>query len=378
MNKKAFAINILFSFLTILLLSFSFPVPGTSYLAWIAFVPWLLILSTGYKVWFFSYVIGITFFVINLSWLRHVTFSGWILLSFYLAAYFFSFGSISYYLRKRLRLPYVFTVPFVWISFEYIRSSPLFGFPWFFIGHSQYLRLTLIQIADITGVYGVSFLVVMFNAAITDLIERFIIRRDKEPFIDFLHSPNKNRAFFYTITITITPSLLLLFAFVYGSLAMNSHTLLQDGPNVCLIQGNIAQSIKVNPDDKQQEEILVKYTELTRNATGEAIDLIVWPETMVPGILNIDPGILDRKIDRLSKESVLKSAQEKNAYMLVGSTAIDLVGKQPFYYNTAFYFNRKGKYLDRYDKIHLVPFGEFVPLEEYFRFSAISFPMMLT
>ncbi len=328
-------------------------------------MPWLLILSTGYKTWIFSYVIGVSFFFINLSWLRYVTYLGWMLLSLYLAAYFLAFGIISYYLKRKLRLPYSFLVPFVWVTFEFIRSSPHAGFPWFFIGHSQYLQLTLIQIADITGVYGISFLIIMVNAALADIAEQ-LIRRRSVLYIDEVAFKKRGIAFY--LTVTLTPGIMLLLAIGYGSRHINDHWQYKDGPNVCLVQGNIAQSIKINPDEKQQEEILLQYRNLTLGVNEEEIDMVVWPETMVPGILNIDPQILDRKIDSLSKESVQKSAQAKNVHMLVGGTAIDVYENRPFYYNAAFYYGRDGKYLDRYDKIHLVPFGEFVPFEEIFPF----------
>ncbi len=365
MNKKLFSINILFSLLSILFLSLSFPSPGISYLAWIAFVPWLLILSTGYKTWFFSYIIGVSFFVFNLSWLRYATYPGWILLSLYLAAYFLAFGAITYYLKRKLKLPYVFVAPFVWVSFEFIRSSPVTGLPWFFIGHSQYLHLTLIQIADITGVYGVSFLVIMVNATITDMAEQ-VMTRKTVLFTDYAHLDKGGKIFLYAATIM--PILLLLATFIYGSQVLRNHKPFLEGPNLCLVQGNIDQSTKINPDEQQQVSMVLKYRNLTLDATEKEIDMVVWPETMVPGILNLDPHILNRKVDAISKESVRKSAQIKNAYMLVGGTAIDIYENRPFYYNAAFYYDREGKCLDRYDKIHLVPFGEFVPLGDYFPF----------
>ena len=139
-------------------------------------------------------MIGALFFTLNLSWLRFVTYPGWLLLSLYIGVYLFVFGVISHYLRKRLRLPFIFTVPFIWVSLEYLRSFPSFGFPWFFIGHSQYINLSIIQIADITGVYGVSFLVVMVNAAIADLIEQLLVKGKFKLSINpvILHNKKKN------------------------------------------------------------------------------------------------------------------------------------------------------------------------------------------
>ena len=176
MYKKPFYVNLFLSFLTIVLLSFSFPSPCISYLAWIALVPWFIIISTGYRTGLFSYLTGSLFFIFNLTWIWFATGSGWILLSLYSALYFYVFGLVIHFLRKWLRLPHLFIAPFVWVTFEYLRSLPYFGFPWFFVGHSQYLHLPLIQIADITGVYGISFLIVTVNAAIADLIEQFLFK----------------------------------------------------------------------------------------------------------------------------------------------------------------------------------------------------------
>ncbi len=366
MNKKAFYINLLLSFLTVLLFSFSFPSPGISFLAWIALVPWFIIISSGYKAGLFSYIIGVLFFIFNLSWLGFVTYPGWFLLSLYLAAYLLAFGAISHYLRKRLRLPHIFTAPFVWVTFEYLRSFPVSGFPWFFMGHSQYLNLPLIQLADITGVYGISFLIIIINAAIADLIGQLLIKRNFKLSIDSIIFFGRKKSFYY-FTIII-PILLLCLTLLYGYFSLKGYKTLQNGPNVCVVQGNIPQGIKINPDEKQQEEILAKYVNLSLKNTDKDIDLIIWPETMVPGILNIDPEILDRKIDRLSKESIQKLANDTSANLLVGGTAIDVNNKYPLYFNTAFYYDRKGKLVDRYDKIHLVPFGEFIPFEGYLSF----------
>ncbi|OHB99229.1 MAG: apolipoprotein N-acyltransferase [Planctomycetes bacterium RIFCSPLOWO2_12_FULL_39_13] len=236
------------------------------------------------------------------------------------------------------------------------------------MGHSQYLNLPLIQIADITGVYGISFLVVMINAAIADLIERFLVRKKLKLEMYSTITFGKKRIFlFFTITTTC---LLLFTALLYGYFGLANCKSLQSGPSVCLVQGNIPQSVKIDHDEKQQEEILMKYINLSQKAIGKETDLIIWPETMAPGFLNVNPKILDREIDWLSKESVHNLANKTHANLLVGGTAIDIDinKKKTSYYNTAFYYNRNGKFVDRYDKIHLVPFGEFIPFEGYFPF----------
>ncbi len=329
-------------------------------------MPWFIIISTGYRTGLFSYLTGFLFFVFNLTWLWSVTGFGWILLALFLALYFYVFGLVIHLLRKRLRLPHLFIAPFVWVTFEYLRSFPYFGFPWFFVGHSQYIHLPLIQIADITGVYGISFLIVVVNAAIADLIEQCLLKR--------FHGTEKGPAFFsdknrkvFRITI-IVPCILMSVVLVYGYFDLKGNRALLEGPSICVVQGNVPQGVKIQADKEEKKKILLKYTDLSLKAAGKDVDIIVWPETMVPGILNIDPKLLDREIDRLSKESVKTITDTTSANLILGGTAIDVQNANALYFNTAFYYDRHGKYVDRYDKIYLVPFGEFIPFEEWLSF----------
>ena len=372
MYKKPFYVNLFLSFLAILLISFSFPSPCISYLAWIALVPWLIIISTGYRTGLFSYLTGFLFFVFNLTWLWSVTGFGWILLALYLALYFYGFGLVILFLRKWLRLPHLFITPFVWVAFEYLRSFPYFGFPWFFVGHSQYIHLPLIQIADITGVYGISFLIVAVNATITDLIERFLFKPSLGSEVGSAVFSYKNMIVFW-ITI-IVPCVLMSAVLVYGYFDLKGNRTLPEGPSICVVQGNVPQGVKIKADKEEKKKILLKYTDLSLKAAGKDVDIIVWPETMVPGILNIDPKLLNREIDQLSKESVQTITDATFANLILGGTAIEVRNSEALYFNTAFYFDRHGEYLKRYDKLYLVPFGEFIPFEEWLSFFSYLVP----
>ncbi|HHT9112353.1 MAG TPA: apolipoprotein N-acyltransferase [Candidatus Wunengus sp. YC65] len=372
LNKTNFVKLSGISFLTILLLCLSFPPADLGFLAWIALVPWFILVVTEERyVYLNALFIGTVFIFIQLSWLRHVTYIAWILLSLYCAAYFLCFAFCSRFIIFRLKLPLVVVAPFTWVALEYIRSFFLSGFPWFFIGHTQYQYLPVIQIADITGVYGVSFIIIMVNAGIADLI-LYIAAHGSASNSSSLHRfPGRKFAFFGLICIL--PLTLLTVILSYG-VSWLSHYKPQEGPALCMVQGNIPQEVKFESNEEDEIGILKKYTDLSMGIKGKPVDLLVWPETMIPGLLNIDPELTGRTIDVLSQLTPIQLSQELNANLLLGGIALALVGEEQIYFNSAYYYNPEGKLVDRYDKIHLVPFGEFTPLKKYFPFLAKLVP----
>lgn len=294
-----------------------------------------------------------------------MTYIAWILLSLYCAAYFLGFVFCTRFVISRLRLPFVIIAPCVWAALEFIRSFFLSGFPWFFIGHTQYQYLPIIQVSDITGVYGISFIIIMVNAGIADLI-LYVAAHSSASNSSSLHRfPGRKFAFFGLTCIL--PFVLLAIILAYGFCWLN-HYKPQKGPALCMVQGNIPQEVKFESNEEDEISILKKYTDLSMGIKGKPVDLLVWPETMVPGLLNIDPELTGRKIDVLSQLTPIQLSQELNTNLLLGGIALTLVGEEQIYFNSAYYYNREGKSDGRYDKIHLVPFGEFTPLKNYFPF----------
>ncbi|MDR4506686.1 MAG: apolipoprotein N-acyltransferase [Candidatus Brocadiaceae bacterium] len=348
------------------------------FLAWIALIPWFILIATNERYFsLHSLGIGILFFFIQLSWMRYVTIAAWILLPLYCSTYFLCFAFCTKRIFFRLKLPLIFIAPCTWAALEFIRSFFLSGFPWFFIGHTQYQYLTIIQITDITGVYGVSFIIVLVNAAIADLIVWRLAKRNKtvscsssqntcikDIYGNFPFSCKKFTLFhlFYLV-----PLFLVTFVSAYGFLRIKNN-LFQEGPTICMVQGNIPQEVKADSTEEDQITILKKYTDLSMDAKGTPVDLLVWPETMMPGLLNINPELTGRKIDFLSQLTTIQLAQHLNAHLLLGGISLLLAGEEQIFFNSAYYYNRQGTLVDRYDKIHLVPFGEFTPLEKYFPF----------
>jgi len=386
MSKANFIKILILSFLTILFLCLSFPPADLGYLVWIAFVPWFLLIVTEEKyVYLNALFIGAAFFFIQLSWLRYVTTIAWVLLSLYCSAYFIAFAFCTRFIAFRLKLPLVVIAPCIWASLEFIRSFLLSGFPWFFIGHTQYRFLPVIQVSDITGVYGISFIIVTVNAGIVDLIIRSLASSNKlvSDFISVIPPghPLKNGDFKYlpldkkykSSLTCIMPLALLTAVLLYGVCWLKDYKP-QEGPLVCMVQGNIPQDLKFDSTEEDDIQILKKYSDLSMGVKGKLIDLLVWPETMVPGLLNINPELTGRKIDMLSQFTAVQLAQDLNTNLLLGGLALTLVGDEQIYFNSAYSYNREGKLAGRYDKIHLVPFGEFTPLKKYFPFLASLVP----
>ncbi|MFZ5800346.1 MAG: apolipoprotein N-acyltransferase, partial [Candidatus Omnitrophota bacterium] len=160
--------------LSSLILSLSFSRFDAGVAAWVGLLPLFFSLEgkSPRQSFLLSYLCGFLFFLITLYWLIHVTPAGWIGLCLYLALYFGLFGLIFSIFKKAISLLILFALPSVWVLLEYLRSHLLTGFGWALLGYSQYKFLPVIQIADIFGALGVSFLVAMGNAAIYLILKR--------------------------------------------------------------------------------------------------------------------------------------------------------------------------------------------------------------
>ena len=153
------------------LLILSFPDFNLWPCAWFGFLPLFFALEgkSKAKAFFFSYFIGVIFWSATIYWLMHVTLPGTIVLILYLALYFGLFGIIFSYFRFQTSGS-LLLLPSSWVLLEYLRSHMLTGFPWALLGYSQYLNLPAIQIADITGAWGVSFLIMLINVGVYSLV----------------------------------------------------------------------------------------------------------------------------------------------------------------------------------------------------------------
>ncbi|MFA6321446.1 MAG: apolipoprotein N-acyltransferase [Candidatus Omnitrophota bacterium] len=325
--------------LSALLLILSFPDFNFEFLAWIAFVP-LFFAIEGKKpaaAFMISYFSGLIFFFGTIYWLIHVTLPGMIIVVFYLALYFGLFGLICRScLEKAKSYILLLVIPSSWAALELIRSHFITGFGWNLLGYSQSFTLPAIQIADLVGAYGVSFLIMLVNIAI---------------FLTIKELREKN----YYLKILMIAILVVFISIWYGTIRVRN-VFTGEKFRIAVVQGNIAQVKKWDPSFRS--DILNKYERLTREAALKHPELIIWPETSVPGFMESEPELFGR---------VSALAKEIKTPLLVGAPRED-PEKKDAYYNSAIFINADGLVGGRYDKSHLVPFGEYVPLRALLSF----------
>ena len=245
------------------------------------------------------------------------------------------------------RLPALLIAPVFWVTLEFLRSYALTGFPWSSLGYSQHMFLPAIQFADITGIYGVSFLIVAVNGAIADF---FIIKKRLRAMPLFPLSQ--------TVIGVALLSVFILAVSFYGFWRLNE-TPSGKPVRVSIIQGNIEQDRKW--DLAYQREVFDTYKNLTQAATVLSPSLVVWPETAAPFYFNSDLAFT---------QELISFQQALNTSLLFGSVLIkepadgDKNSGKNLLTNSAILLAPDGKPSLIYDKIHLVPFGEYVPLRK--------------
>jgi apolipoprotein N-acyltransferase len=328
-----------------LLLTSAFPRTAVAVAAWVALVPLLVAVrgkSAG-AAFRLGYWCGLSYSVTSFYWIYHVIarYSGLagplavgvlFLLCAYLACYPACFAALATVCERRPRI-WLWGLPAVWVALEWLRAHMITGFPWNNLGYSQTPWVSFIQVADIAGVYGLSWLLVLANVCLARI---WIERR--------LHWHLLALA---TLVGTVGG---------YGVIRLNQVEVLERQASsipVGLIQGNIDQSRKWDP--ALQEEIVHRYLELSLEALANnpRPEVLVWPETAAPFFL----GLEDRFTPQLEQFT-----RSNGVALLVGAPGVGQTQGRPHYYNRLFLLDARGQILGSYSKQHLVPFGEYVPL----------------
>ncbi len=309
------------------LLIIAYPQIEWAPLAWVALVP-LFFTIDGQRPWVAfrrAYLCGFIFFAGTLGWLVYVTYPGAFLMVAFLSLYFAIFGAAFVYFQRLPLIARLLTLSAAWTALEFTRAHLFTGFGWAALGHSQYKNILLIQIADITGMYGVSFLVMLVNLLVFESFR------------------NNGRQIYWAQAMVIA---FLLAAVGYGTFTMtrpHAWPMVKVG----VVQPNIPQSIKWEPE--LQPSIVDKTIRLSHTLIKQKPEIIIWPETSLPGVISEVPDL---------NEAIKATAAETETVILYGAIVHD--GDK--YYNSALLASADGKSAGRYDKMHLVPFGEFLPL----------------
>ncbi|MGD9015072.1 MAG: apolipoprotein N-acyltransferase [Candidatus Omnitrophota bacterium] len=352
LKKIAFGIILVLISAVFLIVSF-LPNANLELFAWFAFVPLFFTLQnkTKAKAFLISYLAGIIFWLGTIYWLIHVTFVGLIILVIYLALYFGFFGLAVSLIRPRHNaLTGSLIIACLWVGLEYLRSHLFTGFSWALLGYSQYLNLPIIQIAKITGVWGVSFLVMSINLWIYLMLNARFAPLDKK------------QKFALPIIGYALVLVLLSISLGYGFYELYSKSQLtnQQTIRISVIQGNIPQAIKW--EKSARGGILGEYQRLSRLAAADSPDLVIWPEAALPGIMEQDIYL---------KRTLQEFVSNIGIPFLVGIVNLD----DHNYYNSATLISQQGEFMQRYDKLHLVPFGEYIPLKRIFGFLETVVPI---
>ena len=373
------------------LFALCFPRPNLWPLAHVALVPLTILALRGRPLWriaLLTYIVAGLWVLVMTSWIRPLFPIGFAMMALYMPIYIVGYVLLLPIVHRRFRLPLVLSVPLVWVAIEYLRGAVIFGgFPYFQQGHSQ--PIVIIQLADFVGVYGVSFLVCMTSGAICDwvnwrfpdqLAQRSGERGGGEEAAGFSENPAHTALLRGDSPAVRSRPLAcagLWLAAIASTLAYGSWRIGQapgpDAPGIRIIvvQSNVPQSHKMQSTEEQKAAQFAAMLELTGTALrdvqpGRQPQLIVWPETVVSRPLDARSA---ETFDewRHYHERLDRFVVEHGVPMLVGGLAVPwgVDGLPPgSWYNSAFLFTPRG-IAGRYDKIHRLPFGEYVPLVEH-------------
>jgi apolipoprotein N-acyltransferase len=330
-------------------------------LGWIAFIGWVPLLycvgiGRSGEAARLGFVAGLAFYLATIWWvINTMTTYGRMPLGLSLVALFLLASVLAGYVavfawllalgKGRLPLP-GWVMPamatILWTGLEFARTYLFSGFPWALLGYTQYRQPTIRLLAAAFGVYGVSALVMLVNATIANTLRGALARREA--------GSGSRRDAWIAVGIAGVAALATV-GYAWG--IWENPTV---GPifRVGLLQGNIDQAVKW--DRRFQAATLETYERLAGGVAVQRPALIVWPETAVPFFLRREPELASR---------VARIVAEAGVPMLIGSPDLAEDGRL---YNTAFLVGTDSRILGRYDKRHLVPFGEYVPLQRVFFF----------
>jgi len=334
-----------------LLISASYPPLDLGILAWFGLSPLFFLLRQRrpLSASFIGFIYGVFFGLFAFYWandIASVNIPTFLVMLFIFALFFLVFGLLYGLASKRVGAWMILATPALWVTVEYVRSNFFFlSMPWNLLGHSQHRFLPTIQIADITGVYGISFLLVAVNQFLSQVPD--FLRQGKIKPKDCTYAARWILPLFIVV-------LLCVLAFFYGwyKLGKNEKT---DHLRIALVQANILARNDISII--QQVEHLRVYERLTKEAAQERPAVVIWPASSLPAPIT----------SRVVRFTLIQLAPRIGTYLLVGGAGQDKGGPPNEgylpYSNSEFLISPSGRPVAQYSKIRLLAFNEYLPLQ---------------
>jgi apolipoprotein N-acyltransferase len=342
------------------------------WLAWVALVPLLYLVrmpGPARRVYGCTWLAGIFFYLPVLQWMRFadpMMYWTWLGLSLYCSLLLVAKVFLVRRLEQHARVPLIIAVPLVWVAVDYWQANFGTGFPWYFLGYTQHDALSIIQIADMGGVYLVTMLVAIVNVWLFNVLNSIRLVRE----LTLATAASGKRRAWMLMTESAVVLVLVGASLEYGYRQLRESKE-APGPLVSLVQGNLDQQIK---NEASQEEgtraaqmVLDHYERLHAVASQQkpVPNMIVWPETSFPDEwVESSPGRPNTRTEQI----INWLAQRSVTNLLLGINLHEEDAQPWPRYNSALLIARNGSVLERYDKIHRVPFGEYVPFREWLPF----------
>jgi len=347
-------------------LALAFPKANVAGLAWVAPALFVTVAlgTRGWQTFRIGYVAGLVYYLTSLSWLLHIPVHGypilgWIALSAFLALFPAAWVWLSLKAQSSdnsdgldgntwtRRSVWALTGAASWVALDILLARVLGGFPWNFLGASQYQLLPLIQIASVTGVYGVTFLVVWTSLALFNAV------------VAIVRQPTNRHAWLGEI---ILPATALAVVFALGMRTLREPAEIPGALRVTMIQPSIPQTMIW--DARENSNRFRQLIEQTTRALTNPTDLVLWPEAAVPGML---------RFDEATQVAVTNLARSNGVWLILGSDDAALrpggaTEEDVDYFNASFLVSPHGEVVAGYRKRHLVMFGEFIPFTRWLPF----------